>query len=216
MALEQRLSLRLGQRLVMTPSLQQAIKLLQMTKLEVVEEVQQELLENPTLEEVQADGEGERPESESAEAAPAEEGTAEDSAEPDAFEDIDYEAFFANVDQEYTPRAPVEVREDLPDFGSTLAEQTNLADHLTWQLGMSTAPESMQEIGRSIIGNLDEESSRNSARPSRANNYRSWKTPTLKCVKLSSRGPLHESSDHRPSIMASPQAVTASPAAAWA
>ena len=41
MALEQKLSIRLGQRLVMTPSLQQAIKLLQMSKLELVEEVQQ-------------------------------------------------------------------------------------------------------------------------------------------------------------------------------
>ena len=51
MALEQKLSARLSQRLVMTPSLQQAIKLLQMSKLELVEEVQQELLENPVLEE---------------------------------------------------------------------------------------------------------------------------------------------------------------------
>src|SRR5262245_12772025 len=51
MALEQKLSVRLSQRLVMTPSLQQAIKLLQMSKLELVEEVQQELLENPVLEE---------------------------------------------------------------------------------------------------------------------------------------------------------------------
>ena len=47
MALEQKLSVRMSQRLVMTPSLQQAIKLLQMSKLELVEEVQQELLENP-------------------------------------------------------------------------------------------------------------------------------------------------------------------------
>ena len=51
MALEQKLGIRMSQRLVMTPSLQQAIKLLQMSKLELVEEVQQELLENPTLEE---------------------------------------------------------------------------------------------------------------------------------------------------------------------
>ncbi len=55
MALEQKLSIRMSQRLVMTPSLQQAIKLLQMSKLELVEEVQQELLENPTLEESQSD-----------------------------------------------------------------------------------------------------------------------------------------------------------------
>ena len=49
MALEQKLSVRMSQRLIMTPSLQQAIKLLQMSKLELVEEIQQELVENPVL-----------------------------------------------------------------------------------------------------------------------------------------------------------------------
>ena len=53
MALEQKLSVRMSQRLIMTPSLQQAIKLLQMSKLDLVEEIQQELLENPVLEEAQ-------------------------------------------------------------------------------------------------------------------------------------------------------------------
>src|SRR5258706_14107111 len=51
MALEQRLNLRMAQRLVMTPSLQQAIKLLQLSKLELAEEIAQELVENPVLEE---------------------------------------------------------------------------------------------------------------------------------------------------------------------
>ena len=53
MAMQQKLGLsaRLSQRLILTPSLQQAIKLLQMSKLELVEEIQQELVENPVLEE---------------------------------------------------------------------------------------------------------------------------------------------------------------------
>jgi len=45
----------MSQRLIMTPSLQQAIKLLQMSKLELVEEIQQELTENPVLEEALED-----------------------------------------------------------------------------------------------------------------------------------------------------------------
>ena len=53
MALEQKLNLRLSQRLVMTPSLQQAIKLLQMSKLELVETITQEIVENPLLEDDQ-------------------------------------------------------------------------------------------------------------------------------------------------------------------
>ncbi len=51
MGLEQKLSLRLSQRLVMTPTLQQAIKLLQMTRLELQDVVNQELVSNPVLEE---------------------------------------------------------------------------------------------------------------------------------------------------------------------
>ena len=53
MALEQKLQLRLAQKLVMTPSLQQAIKLLQMTRLELQNTLTQELVENPVLEEAE-------------------------------------------------------------------------------------------------------------------------------------------------------------------
>ena len=49
MALEQKLRLKLAQRLVMTPSLQQAIKLLQLSRLELEEALSQEILENPIL-----------------------------------------------------------------------------------------------------------------------------------------------------------------------
>ena len=54
MALELRQQLKLAQQLVMTPQLQQAIKLLQLSRLELLETVQQELLENPFLEETSA------------------------------------------------------------------------------------------------------------------------------------------------------------------
>ena len=53
MALEQKLSLKLSQKLVMTPSLQQAIKLLQMTHLELEGVLAQEMVENPVLEEME-------------------------------------------------------------------------------------------------------------------------------------------------------------------
>src|SRR5262249_23617295 len=52
MAMEARLSLRQSQRVVMTPLLQQAIQLLQLSTLELQDVVQKELLENPLLEEV--------------------------------------------------------------------------------------------------------------------------------------------------------------------
>ena len=52
MALEAKLSLRTAQRLVMTAALQQAIKLLPLSRLELIQRIQQEMLENPFLEEV--------------------------------------------------------------------------------------------------------------------------------------------------------------------
>jgi RNA polymerase sigma-54 factor len=149
MALEQKLGVRMSQRLVMTPSLQQAIKLLQMSKLELVEEVQQELLENPTLEETQL-------ESSTAESSETnEKEVAEDGTTDDAFAEIDYESYFQDVDNEYSSRGGGEIPSDLPTFENTLANKPNLTDHLTWQLEMNVSEERQKEIGRAVIGNLD-------------------------------------------------------------
>ena len=158
MALEQRLSVRMSQRLIMTPSLQQAIKLLQMSKLELVEEIQQELTENPVLEEVQDEGTpAERPEAEPvpAEAAAPPENPEADTRDP--FEEIDYESYFQDVEGSYVPRTPVETGETLPSFENTLAEKQDLAGHLIWQLDMQASGERAKEIGRAIIGNLNED-----------------------------------------------------------
>src|SRR5882672_6969123 len=145
MALEQRLSVRMSQRLIMTPSLQQAIKLLQMSKLELVEEIQQELTENPVLEEALEDGPPpERAENEPAPTEIAAAAEAADAPEPEArdpFEEIDYESYFQDVEGSYVPRTPVETGESLPSFENTLAEKQDLAGHLIWQLDMSPASE---------------------------------------------------------------------------
>ncbi len=150
MALEQKLGLRMSQRLVMTPSLQQAIKLLQMSKLELVEEVQQELLENPTLEEAQAEQTADQAETSDSEK------DADDGTTDDAFSEIDYESYFQDVDSDYgPPRGSGEIPSELPQFENTLADPPNLTDHLTWQLEMNVSDERMKEIGRAVIGNLD-------------------------------------------------------------
>ncbi|MGH9392443.1 MAG: RNA polymerase factor sigma-54, partial [Vicinamibacteria bacterium] len=153
MALEQKLSVRMSQRLIMTPSLQQAIKLLQMSKLELVEEIQQELLENPVLEDVPEEAPA-LPEPQETEPAPAA-GDADERKDP--FEDIDYESYFHDVEGSYVPRAPIETGEALPSFENTLAKPTNLADHLVWQLDLSTSSPLRKEVGRAIIGNLNED-----------------------------------------------------------
>ena len=126
MALEQKLSLRLSQKLVMTPSLQQAIKLLHMTRLELETALTEELVENPVLEEREDSSEGtetETPESEESE--PAQEATAESAtaeaseaeAEADdraALDEIDLDAFFR--DSWESPSTPnvFEAHESVP------------------------------------------------------------------------------------------------------
>lgn len=152
MALELKLGVRMSQRLVMTPSLQQAIKLLQMSKIELVEEVQQELLENPTLEESQVEATPGETAAETEEADSAETGEADD-----AFDEIDYESYFQDVDNEYQPPSRGEIPADLPTFENTLADAPNLTDHLTWQLEMNVHDDRVKEIGRAIIGNLNED-----------------------------------------------------------
>jgi RNA polymerase sigma-54 factor len=155
----------MSQRLIMTPSLQQAIKLLQMSKLELVEEIQQELDENPVLEETvdeaPAPERTETPEAPEAAASEAGEGAESGDVEVEArdpFEDIDYESYFNDVEGSYTPRAPIETGgEELPSFENTLTKPADLAEHLTWQLGMSSAQEREAEVGRAIIGNLNED-----------------------------------------------------------
>src|SRR6185369_13002628 len=144
------------QRLVMTPSLQQAIKMLQMTRLELSEAVNQEVIENPVLEDAADEEETATPATSStpeAEAPPPAE-----AAEPqkDSFEEIDYESYFQDyMDSGYNPRQ-FEEREEIP-LENTLAEQPDLSEYLDWQLGMSSATGAVREVGKFLIGNIDED-----------------------------------------------------------
>src|SRR5574341_1975951 len=90
-----RLDLRLTQKLIMTPQLQQAIKLLQLSRLELQQTLSQHLMDNPLLEEVQADveeGEGAELEEwaqEKKDLKPAEGSGATDEAKPEGPESSD-------------------------------------------------------------------------------------------------------------------------------
>ena len=161
MALEQKLHLKLSQKLIMTPSLQQAIKLLQLSKLELQEVLNQELLENPLLEESAEDVKAEETQAEetkaeneqAAEPAPVE----AKQEEKDSFDEIDYDAYFQDyIEYGYNPRGMGEEHEEFP-IENTLTRPPNLSDHLTWQLSMSDASPRTKEIAQFIIGNIDED-----------------------------------------------------------
>ena len=155
MALEQKLSLKLAQRLVMTPSLQQAIKLLQMTRMELQTVVAEELVENPVLEEGDETFENETdddsPESKSDDTVVAEELDHQTS-----MEDIDLVAYFNDYLEGSTGPAVFEARE-APPLENTLTRDPDLYDHLLWQLHMTEIPKRQSEIAELIIGNLDPE-----------------------------------------------------------
>ena len=161
MALEQKLHLRLSQRLVMTPSLQQAIKLLQMSKLELEEVLNQEMVENPLLEEEQEEATEAEQRLENAKeepAAPAAEKPGETPAEveKDSFEEIDFDTYFEEyLDSAYNPRQ-YEESEQVP-LENTLSKPPGLQEYLTWQLSMSDASARVREIATYLIGNVDED-----------------------------------------------------------
>jgi len=155
MALEQKLSLKLSQRLVMTPSLQQAIKLLPLTTLELAEVLEQEVMENPLLEEVPL--EETKTSEEIAQEAQAEPQAERERAD-DPLKEIEIERFFEDYFDDGGERRmrPAEVPE-VPPIENTLTEGFDLYDHMLWQLRMMETDETTQLIGEAIVQNLDED-----------------------------------------------------------
>ena len=160
MALEQRLSLKLSQRLIMTPALQQAIKLLQMSTLELCEEIATELQENPALEEVSPSEGDEGPNTEAPQEAAGTDqeaaGTDEESTS-DSLSEVDLDYMLQNYYESgpSLPRGTLEERENQARWETMLSRPEDLATHLTRQLALATSDAELQEIGGTVIGNLD-------------------------------------------------------------
>src|SRR5438105_1352031 len=131
MAIGIKQSLNMSQQLVMTPQLQQAIKLLQLSRMELENLINSELVENPTLEET-ADSESTTHGME--EVAQTQSAKAEEN--PQAGEDFNWENYIENFKS--TPNLPVyrQGEDDLPTYENTLTNPPNLTDHLFWQLKM--------------------------------------------------------------------------------
>jgi RNA polymerase sigma-54 factor len=165
MALEIRQSLKQVQQLVMTPQLQQAIKLLQLSRIELQEMISTELQENPALEEVPAG------ETEAAEQTRPE--VQADSPEPiiepvinrelsavDKIGTLDWQEYLDthsnSIHGSLTAEATGEDDEGPRSWENSLTKKASLEDHLIWQLRLSKISEREETIGLYIIGNLDE------------------------------------------------------------
>ena len=171
MALEIKQSLKLSQQLVMTPQLQQAIKLLQLNRMELQEVVTQEMMENPILEELTETPEGETgpsPEDNGQGADPEAEQlrdeesflkpkTQEEQLAP-AKDDFNWESYVEEFNSTSSSAPSMrEINDELPSFENVLTKTTSLEDHLTWQLSMIAMNLEEKKLGELIIGNLSDD-----------------------------------------------------------
>jgi len=161
MALDLRLQVKLSQQLVMTPQLQQAIKLLQLSRMELVDVVAEELAENPLLEEgveTKEDIEG-RVANLEGEAVPLSDAAPEQEvkAESEGMNDIDWQTYLEGYSLNSSDtRNSYEDHEDRPSYESLLTRQESLKDHLMWQLNLSSFADDERLAAAEIIGNLDD------------------------------------------------------------
>lgn len=163
--------LRLTQQLVMTPQLQQAIKLLQMSRMELVDLVREEMLENPVLEDsAELGAEGPRQPDAVVDAKSNGEKTTIDAqveaddkamttkAEEKKAEEFDWERYLEN----HAMQAPMPSfrgragDDELPGIEATYSKSEDLADHLLWQVQMSDMVEDEKKFATLVIGNLDD------------------------------------------------------------
>jgi RNA polymerase sigma-54 factor len=165
MSLELKQHLKMTQQLVMTPQLQQAIKLLQLSRMELVDLIRAEMTDNPLLEEP---GEGEE-EGRAEGASPAEQ--AREEAQPQHKEaekaeevkgeeganEIDWDQYLDHYQlQGHTaPSNRGLSDEELPGYEATLTKKSDLFDHLVWQLRLSDFTPDEEQVAMLVIGNLD-------------------------------------------------------------
>ncbi|MCK5546907.1 MAG: RNA polymerase sigma-54 factor, partial [Rhodospirillaceae bacterium] len=184
MALTPRLDMRQGQSLVMTPQLQQAIKLLQLSNIELTEYVEQELEQNPLLERDEREitpeaGDREPTESES-------QNETEASAAPDTADTLNAtadsgtesgtgEAMDVDYDNEYTSDGGSDLPQttgaegyeswspggnfggdDMPGIEQTLADEQSMRAYLLSQVGMIIDTPQERLIGVELIDTLNE------------------------------------------------------------
>jgi RNA polymerase sigma-54 factor len=163
--------LRLSQQLVMTPQLQQAIRLLQLSRLELIDEIRKELDANPVLADEEVDPRA-RAKSDNGDVNAEREPPAPDSpalaaeklavsdmdkrSEDKRVQDIDWEQFLENRTLQQPLPSTRGGFEDLPPIEQNLSKTVSLVDHLRWQLHMSDFSASEREFAELVIGNLDD------------------------------------------------------------
>ncbi len=155
--------LKQTQGLMITPQLQQAIKLLTLTHLEMTTLISQEMVENPMLEEIDGEAESSNEES-SREEIDAQEATAENFSGPELIEGakdtFDWESYTEsfNSSSSSSPNTKENVSpEDMPSYENMVSKGQSLQEHLEWQLRMESLSADKLNFALDIIGNVDDD-----------------------------------------------------------
>ena len=139
MEMKMNLNLKMSQKLVMTPMLQQAIKLLPLARLELAQLVRQEIIENPILEEIleeETDSFDEKNLSD--------EDSFSEPSQDSQEQEIDWDNYFQNnVDQGMSADNLAE----RPSIEATYKKEASLSDHLFWQLNLTIDSDADKFIG---------------------------------------------------------------------
>ncbi|MGA2191836.1 MAG: RNA polymerase factor sigma-54 [Nitrospirota bacterium] len=146
--------MKLAQKLVMTPQLQQAIKLLQLSRLELSQTIYQEMMENPILEDSTLESEADDAETEPKEDAEREDAEVEQTI--DVF-DMKWDNYLEGDDSEYDINYYSDSEDEKPSYEQTLSSPVGLSKHLSWQLRLAAKDDMERLLGEVIIGNIDED-----------------------------------------------------------
>jgi RNA polymerase sigma-54 factor len=158
MEFKQRLEQRQVQKLILAPALQQAIKLLPLTNLELIEIIDTELSQNPMLEleeeteEKSTEKETQRSQEETKETEKAPTETQDQYKE----DDLDVESYFQQYFDDGFP-AYFSEKKEMPSLEGTLSRSPSLWDHLDWQANLTFFDRQEKEIAQLIIGNVNED-----------------------------------------------------------
>jgi len=157
MAMEMKLILKQEMRLVPTPMLQQAIKLLQLSRMELAQEIRQEMVENPLLEELLEEELDEKEEEENP-VDPSLDSIGQTQEEPPSEKESDpleYEQDWENyIQNNLSQGSSADNYTERPSIEATYKREPSLADHLFWQLNLSVDSDLDKFIGSAIIGNI--------------------------------------------------------------
>jgi len=172
MGIEMKLQFKLSQQLVMTPQLVQAIRLLQLSRMELVDEVRKELDGNPVLADETTDPRLREAQDRTIPLAAASDPPPEErigvterlERETDMAQreiekhvkDVDWEQFLENRQLQSPVTSARSGFEELPPIEQSLTRPSTLRDHLMWQLQMSDFVENERQFASLVIGNLDE------------------------------------------------------------